>query len=117
VGNEEFLIELNSTDEVQLTVKGRRSGRSITTPVWFVLEDEMMFLLPMYGFKTQWYRNLQADPEISIAAKKRKLSAIAKPILDKAKIADVVNRFRSKHGEDEVKKYYVKFDVVVAVPV
>jgi len=51
----EILNALNSTVEIELTVKDRRSGKEATRPVRFVVESETMYLLPMYGAKTKWY--------------------------------------------------------------
>jgi hypothetical protein len=35
----------------------RTLGKTISTPVWFVLEGDNLYLLPMQGSDTQWYRN------------------------------------------------------------
>lgn len=107
---------MNSAVEVELSVKGRRSGRTTTRPVWFVLEGDTIYLLPMYGFKTEWYQDLLANPEVTISVKGKKMAANAKPIQESAKVAKVVDRFRQKHGPDEIKKYYVKLETAVIVP-
>lgn len=117
MAEKEFLEALNSTVEVELTVKGRRSGRNTTRPVWFVLEGATLYLLPMYGFKTEWYQNLLANPEIMLSVKGRTITAHARPIQEGAKVAEVANGFRSKHGTDEIEKYYVKLEAAVAVPI
>jgi hypothetical protein len=44
--------------QISITVTGRRTGREITIPVWFVYGDGALWLLPVYGSDTQWYRNL-----------------------------------------------------------
>jgi deazaflavin-dependent oxidoreductase (nitroreductase family) len=116
LAGKEFLEALNSTVEVELTVKGRRSGQSSSRPVWFVLDGETIYLLPMYGFKTEWYQNLLANPEVALSAGGKKMTAHAKPIHESAKFAEVVDRFRRKHGADEIEKYYVKLETAVAVP-
>jgi hypothetical protein len=48
----EFLKLLRKTNESELTVTGRKTGRTSTRPVWFVLEDEeggSLFLAPVFG--------------------------------------------------------------------
>ncbi len=115
--DKEFLEALNSAVEVELTVKERRSGRTTTRPVWFVLEGGIMYLLPMYGFKTGWYQDMLANPEIEVSAEGKKVTAHAYPIQEGAKVAEVVDRFRLKHGTDEIKKYYVKLEAAVAVSI
>ena len=40
MANEEFGQALESTREIELTVTGRRSGRAISIPVWFVWDGD-----------------------------------------------------------------------------
>jgi hypothetical protein len=39
--------------EIKISVTGRNSGRTSSIPVWFVLEDELLYLLPVQGSDTQ----------------------------------------------------------------
>ena len=38
---------LDKVNEIRLSVKGRKSGREISRPVWFVHEGNTLFLLPV----------------------------------------------------------------------
>ena len=49
MANEQFTRALQSTQEVQLTVTGRKTGREITIPVWFAQEGDRVYLLPVNG--------------------------------------------------------------------
>ena len=49
--------------EIDLSVIGRKSGRTISQPVWFVSEDDSL-PLPVRGSDTQWYKNLPQHPSI-----------------------------------------------------
>jgi hypothetical protein len=40
---------LQTASETELTVTGRRSGRDVSDPVWFVQEGERLYLLPVGG--------------------------------------------------------------------
>ena len=40
---------LSRNRQIKLSVKGRKSGKTISMPVWFVLEDEKLYLLPVRG--------------------------------------------------------------------
>jgi len=99
--------------EIRITVTGRKSGRSISIPVWFVLDDEKLYLLPVQGSDTQWYRNVLKNPMIRIDARGTAADFQAVPITDAARVASVVEKFRDKYGAGDVKKYYAKFDVSV----
>jgi hypothetical protein len=52
------LIDLSTANEIDLTVKGRKSGQDISRPVWFVHKDDKLYLLPVQGSDTNWYRNV-----------------------------------------------------------
>jgi len=108
-----FVKALKSTREIEITVTGRASGRKISNPVWFVQGGDTLYLLPVKGSDSNWYKNLLKTPTISLAAKGTKLDVKATPITDATKVREVVEMFRAKYGADEVKKYYSKFDVYV----
>jgi hypothetical protein len=44
--------------QIKITVIGRKSGDKISIPGWFVLEGDKLYLLPVKGSDTQWYRNV-----------------------------------------------------------
>jgi deazaflavin-dependent oxidoreductase (nitroreductase family) len=106
---------LNSAYEITLSIKGRKSGKDISRPVWFVHEGNTLYLLPVQGSDTNWYKNLLADPALKIFVNGAETTATGKPITDNNRVDDVVSKFRSKYGEGQVKKYYSKFDVAVEV--
>jgi len=43
--------------QIKISVVGRKSGRTISIPVWFVLEGEKLYLPPVQGSDTRWYKN------------------------------------------------------------
>ena len=102
--------------EIEVTVTGRRSGREISNPVWFVQEEDKLYLLPVRGSDTQWYRNVVKNPTIRVAADGAERTAQATPITDPAAVAEVEHKFRAKYGDANVDRYYPKRDVAVEVP-
>ena len=101
--------------ELKISVIGRKSGNTITIPVWFVLEGEKLWLLPVLGSDTQWYRNVLQNASIRLDAGGVGAEFRAKPITDAKAVKAVVEKFREKYGAKDVKKYYSKFDVAVGV--
>ena len=97
--------------EIKLSVTGRNSGRTISVPVWFVSEGEKLYLLPVQGSDTQWYKNVLKNPSIRIDARGAEAKVQAVPITDAESVSSVVEKFRGKYGASDVKKYYSKFDV------
>ena len=111
----EFKDSLDRTSEIELTVRGRKSGQDISRPVWFVHENNTLYLLPVQGSDTNWYKNVLKDPIIKISIDRLEISRKAKPISDSNKVKDVVDKFKSKYSNSEVQKYYTKLDVAAEV--
>jgi hypothetical protein len=101
--------------QIKISVIGRNSGRTISVPVWFVLEGGKLYLLPVHGSDTQWYTNVLRNPTIWIDARGSEAEFRAVPIVNAKSVKSVVEKFREKYGAEDVEKYYSKFDVAVVV--
>ena len=101
--------------QIKISVIGRKSGRRITIPVWFVLENEKLHLLPVQGSDTQWYKNVRKNRVIGINARGVEAEFRAVPVRAAKAVRAVVEKFRQKYGAGDVKKYYSKLDVAVSV--
>jgi deazaflavin-dependent oxidoreductase (nitroreductase family) len=99
--------------EITITVTGRKSGRAISIPIWFVLDDKKLYLLPVQGSATQWYKNALANPSIRIDARGAEGEFKAVPVTGAGQVSAVIEKFRAKYGAGDVKKYYSTFDVAV----
>ena len=99
--------------QIKISVVGRKSGKTISNPVWFVLEGDKMSLLPVRGSDTQWYKNVLKNPQVRIDARGEEAEFRAVPITDAKTVKSVIEKFREKYGAGDVKKYYSKFDVAV----
>lgn len=107
---------LSQSREITITVTGRKSGRAISVPIWFVLEGDQLNLLPVQGSDTQWYKNVLKNPSIRIDAHGTGTELKVSPVSDAKQVSSVVEKFREKYGAKDVKKYYSKFDVAVFAP-
>lgn len=114
--NDTLKDHLSRYREIKINVTGRKSGRNISIPVWFVFEGDKLTLLPVEGSHTQWYQNVLKNPKIGIDAKGAKAELKAVPVTDAKQVGSVVEKFREKYGAGDVKKYYSNFDVAVSVP-
>jgi deazaflavin-dependent oxidoreductase (nitroreductase family) len=101
--------------EIKLSVIGRKSGKAISNPVWFVAEGDTLYLLPVHGSETQWYKNVLKNPTIRVDARGAEAEFQAKPITKSDSVKSVIEKFREKYGAADVKKYYFKFDAAVSV--
>ena len=104
---------LNKAYELTLSVKGRKLGSDIPRPVWFVHEGNTLYLLPVQGTDTNWYKNFRADQTLKVSVSGEEISTKGKPITDSGKVRDVVSKFSSKYGDGDIRKYYPKHDVAV----
>jgi deazaflavin-dependent oxidoreductase (nitroreductase family) len=108
---------LSQSSEITISVTGRKSGRTISNPVWFVLEGEKLYLLPVHGSDTQWYKNVLTNPAIRIDAGGAEAELKLAPVPEATPVSSVVEKFRAKYGAGDVKKYYSKLDVAVMAEV
>jgi hypothetical protein len=108
--------KLNRASEITLCVKGRKSGKYIPRHVWFAYKGSMLYLLPVQGSDTNWYKNVLIRSMLNISINSAKVHATRKPITDSNGVGEVIKKSKSKYGKGDVKKYYTKFDVAVEVP-
>ena len=111
----DFSTALPGANEIEITVTGRTSGRSFSYPVWFALEGDKLYLIPVRGSDTDWYKNVRKTPTIRLEARGKTFTTSARLLTDQAQIGKVLEKFRDKYGRN-VKSYYPKLDVAVEVP-
>ena len=107
---------LKKRRQISITVIGRRTGRSITRPVWFVFEDNALWLVPVYGSQTQWYRNLQAHRSITIRVGSERRELRARLLKNAPAVRKVIRRFREKYTAEQIERWYTGLDVAVQIP-
>jgi deazaflavin-dependent oxidoreductase (nitroreductase family) len=112
VQNRAIEERLSKSNEIRITVIGRKSGRNISNRIWFVFDNDL-YLLPVHGSDTQWYKNVLKNPSIRVKAGNTEAEFKAVPITDAEQVSSVIEKFRGKYGSSDVKKYYSKFDAAV----
>jgi deazaflavin-dependent oxidoreductase (nitroreductase family) len=109
-----FIAALQHSDQIDITVTGRNTGRQITLPVWFVTEGGQLYLVPVRGSDSDWYKNVLATPNMKLTGDGTSVTGTATPISpDRVRVT--VDKFRDKYGADQVAAYYPKTDVAVEV--
>lgn len=112
---EEFMTALQRSDQIDITVTGRNTGRQITIPVWFVTDRGKLYLVPVRGSDSDWYKNVVATSRLELTADGKRISATETPITDPGRVQAIVSQFRQRYGADQVAAYYPKTDVAVEV--
>jgi deazaflavin-dependent oxidoreductase (nitroreductase family) len=115
MADQQFIDALEESDEVDLTVVGRRSGQESTRPVWFVRAEGKVQLVPIHGTDSSWYRNIEAAPTVRLAAGGREVEATAIPVSEARRVSEIVDAFKAKYGSDTFERLYPKSDAAVEV--
>ena len=63
----DFRTGLQNANVIEITVTGRTSGRSLSYPIWFALDGKKLYLIPVKGSDTEWYKNLRKQPSIPLS--------------------------------------------------
>ena len=111
----DFRTAVQNVREIDITVTGRTSGRSLTYPIWFALDGDRLYLIPVKGSDTEWYKNVRKTPTIRLTAPGKTLTTSPRFLTDQAHLDRILEKFRDKYGRN-VRFYYSKFDVAVEVP-
>lgn len=111
--SDDLKTRLARTREITISVMGRKSGQSISIPVWFVLDDDRVLLLPVSGSDTQWYKNVLKHPSLQVSSGSTKAELTAVAVAGPKEVAAVADKFRKKYGAGDIRKYYSKLDVAV----
>jgi deazaflavin-dependent oxidoreductase (nitroreductase family) len=71
-----------------LTTTGRKSGLPRVTPLQYEEIDGDIYIGSARGAQADWFRNIQANPQVEIRVKSRHLRGTAEAIRDPQRIAD-----------------------------
>jgi deazaflavin-dependent oxidoreductase (nitroreductase family) len=74
----DILSELSREDYCYLTTTGRKSGLPREIEIWFGIDGNSLYLLSGGGDKSQWVKNLQANPNVTVRIAKQNFNGIAR---------------------------------------
>ena len=75
-----LLGELSGESFCYVTTRGRRSGRPHVIEIWFGVRDSTVYLLSGGGDRSDWLRNLQANPAVAVRIGNRSWQANARVV-------------------------------------
>ena len=67
-----------------LRTRGRKSGEMRDAPLGYAVIGDAVYCLGGFGTRTNWYRNLLADPHVEVILSSRSFSGIAEDVTDPA---------------------------------
>lgn len=82
---------------LEITTIGRKSGKPHTKPIWFVYDQDRLYLQAGKGGKTDWYRNLKKNPQMTLKIDTLTFNGRAKFITDPEETERIHGLFRSKY--------------------
>ena len=109
------MTDLKRDREIELTVKGRRSGKPLPRPVWFVLRETELLLLPVTGADSQWYKNVLRNPHVEIHSSQQTFKGKLRAITERKQVDKVIELFKVKYGPSDFKKYYPNATVAASL--
>ncbi|MBK8418624.1 nitroreductase family deazaflavin-dependent oxidoreductase [Candidatus Villigracilis saccharophilus] len=74
----DILSKLSREDYCYLTTTGRKSGLAREIEIWFGINGNSLYLLSGGGDKSQWVKNLRANPNVTVRIAKQNFNGIAR---------------------------------------
>jgi deazaflavin-dependent oxidoreductase (nitroreductase family) len=106
MAEDRFSRGLKNRRQITISIIGRRTGQTITLPVWFVSQQDTLWLLPVHGSETQWYRNLLVNPTITIKVEKERRTFHARILKGTTSVRQVIEQFRDKYTSETITRLY-----------
>ena len=75
------LAEAADDDFCYLTTRGRVSGEPHEIEIWFALDGDTMYLLAGAGARSDWVRNLQVEPAVTVRVRDVTYDATARVVV------------------------------------
>ncbi|MBN2149659.1 MAG: nitroreductase family deazaflavin-dependent oxidoreductase [Anaerolineales bacterium] len=80
-----------------LTTTGRKSGLPRVTPLQYEQIDGVYYVGSARGPQADWFRNIQANPQVGVQIKDRQFQALAEAVTDPQRIADFFQLRLKRH--------------------
>jgi hypothetical protein len=106
---------LSGKREIELEVIGRVTGKRIRLPVWFTHDARHVYLVPVHGSDSQWFKNVLKTPRLSLRLGNILVEGDGHSIREAGQVGQVVEAFRAKYGPANIKRYYSKLNAAVEV--
>ena len=111
---------------IVLTTRGRTTGSPRHVMVEHSFVEGKIYVVPGWGHRTQWYRNIQTDTHVTVQRKGQTFSAIADRVTDQGELSAVFRHvqktspmwrsFLNSWGiEDNLEDFLSKRDRVAAL--
>lgn len=80
-----------------LTTTGRKSGLPRVTPLQYEELEGDYLIGSARGAQADWYRNIQANPQVEVQLGERRWRGMAEPVDDPRRVADFLELRKKRH--------------------
>ena len=90
---ERWLVDSADIECCYITTTGRRTGHRHEIEIWFGAVDRTMYLISGNGPSADWFRNIQADPVVTVRIDDRLREGLAREVDDpdeRQRVGDVM---------------------------
>ena len=91
------LARVKDRSTIELTTIGRHTAKRHMRPVWFVVSDARVLLQAGRDGKTDWYRNLQQNPSVTLHCASYTFRGRAAALTDPKRVDEVHRLFLKKY--------------------
>lgn len=91
------LTDVADRRTVNLVTIGRKSGQPRTVTIWFLVDGGRVYVQAGRDGKTDWFRNLKANPEVRLEFDDARFSGRAEIVSDDKESARITDLFRRKY--------------------
>lgn len=98
---------LRDEDYCYLTTTGRVTGRPREIEIWFALEGATLYMLSGGGDRSDWVRNLIAEPRVSVRIGGRSFGGTARVVTDRGEDAAARRLVHGKYarGPEDMRRW------------
>lgn len=84
---------------MMLTTTGRRSGQPRSNGISFMPLGDRYIVFSGWGVRSDWYRNVLADPQVTIQVGSRTMQATAVPVADPERRRELMRQMKARSGQ------------------
>jgi deazaflavin-dependent oxidoreductase (nitroreductase family) len=81
-----------------LTTVGRRTGKPRTTAVSFMPLADRLIVFSGWGIRSDWYRNVLANPAVQVRVGRRRFRALARLIAEPERRQELMHQMATRSG-------------------
>lgn len=111
----DWLAAHRNDEHVYLTTTGRKSGQPHRIEMSFAVHDDQILMLASYGIQSDWIRNMQADPAVTLELGGEIRKGIGR-LVDPSEPEDAIARFLlpKKYNVEEGSTGWPPYAIAVA---